>query len=136
MKKLKKLIPGFIAALFVTASVMAGSGLTPQDEKAIKDAGLAVYPGAVVVQAGPGAIGIQFATADKPIKVRSWYRERNTNWAMFDDGDMWVMHDGKPGLSPLMSKTQVMINTNENLPIVHGLDKNVTTEIVIILSTR
>lgn len=134
---MKKLIPGFIAALFVTASVMAGSGLTPQDEKAIKDAGLAVYPGAVVVLAGPGAMGVQFATADTPIKVRSWYQERNADWAIFDYGDMWAMYDGKPGLNPLdvMSKTQVLINTNENLPIVHGLDKNVTTEIVIILST-
>ena len=130
---MKKLFVGLMSMVLLTGIAVAGAGLSSQDEAAIKAAGLSVYPGAVVLP-GPGAMGFRFATSDNVNKVRSWYQEKTSGWAVFDDGSMWILYNGKPGLNPIevMAKSQVLINSSEDLPLVHGLDKNMTTEIVLI----
>ena len=130
---MKRLILSLATVLIFIGAAIADGSLSPQDEKAIKDAGLAVYPGSVVL---PSAIGIKFASSDGVEKVRSWYSEKTSGWAVFDDGSMWILYNGKPGLNPIevMSKSQVLIDSDENLPLIHGLDKNMKTEIVLILA--
>lgn len=130
---MKTLFVSLMTLVLLTGTVVAGTGLNSQDEAAIKAAGLTVYPGAVVLP-GPGAMGFRFATSDNVNKVRSWYQEKTSGWAVFDDGSMWILYKGKPGLNPIevMAKSQVLINSSEDLPLVHGLDKNMTTEIVLI----
>ena len=133
---MKKGLFVLMTLVFLASVVIAGGGLSPQDEKAIHEAGLSVYPGAVVLD-GERAMGIGFVTVDSVDKVRSWYREKNTGWAVFDDGEIWALYDGQPGLNPfeIISKTHVLIMKDEKLPLVHHLEKRMTTEIVIILSS-
>ena len=132
---MKKLFVSLISIMLLTGVAMASEGLSSQDEAAIKAAGLSVYPGAVILP-GLGAMGFRFATSDDVTKVRSWYSEKTSGWAVFDDGSMWILYNGKPGLNPIevMSKSQVLIDSDENLPLIHGLDKNMKTEIVLILA--
>ena len=48
---------------------------------------------------------------------------------------MWILYEGKPDLTPMqvMSKKQILVGNNTNLPIVYSLKNNVTTEISILL---
>jgi hypothetical protein len=131
---MKKVLISFAILLLFTGAAIAGTSLSAKDEKAISEAGLSVYPGSVVIT-GLQALGIAFATSDSVEKVRKWYRNNTPDWTVYEDDGMWVLYDSKSMLNPfeIMSKRQVLVNKNENLPYVHKYDKSVTTEIVIIV---
>ena len=50
-------------------------------------------------------------------------------------GGGWILYDGVPGkgLAGVMGDNQVMVQRNDNLPEWHSLDKDMTTEIVIMI---
>lgn len=74
-------------------------------------------------------------TPQLPDAVRTWYREKLAGWSLFDQYDSWILYDGEPGagMGDLMALNQVQVQTNENLPEWHGVDKSLTTEIVIMV---
>ena len=95
-------------------------------------AGLSVYPNAVYLDGSPD-FAAKFATSDTVEVVRDWYREKLPGWAVWVDGDMWVLYEGKPGLNPMeiMGKPRVLVGVNENLPIIRGLKEDMKTEIAL-----
>jgi len=99
-----------------------------------EQAGVPVYPGAVYCL-GDTRIGVRLASSDSPEKVRAWYREQLPQWQVFEQFGMWVLHPGKskPSMSDLMEGNQVSVNENPQIPAWHGLDADMTTEIMVAL---
>ena len=67
--------------------------------------------------------------------MRSWYAEQLPAWSLYKEFGGWILYDGKLGLGmgELMSKNQVSAQTNEQLHEWFGVDKAMSTEIVIML---
>jgi len=108
--------------------------LPAADAALIEKAGVPLYPGATFAT-GNEDTGFRFATAEAPETVRNWYRKKLAGWSLFDKFDSWILYDGEAGASmgDLMSKSQVQVQANENLPEWHDVDKSMTTEIVILV---
>jgi hypothetical protein len=119
--------------LMLGTSVFAeelGSG----DIQLIKSSGIQVYPEADFVN-GSRDVGYRFATAKSPDEVRAWYKKQMPSWALFDNFDSWILYDGKPGagMGELMTANQVSIKENKMLHEWFGIDKAMSTEIVIMI---
>jgi hypothetical protein len=122
----------------LTALVLAGSfahaasQLSGEAAQVIRGAGLSVYPNAVYLDGSPD-FAAKFATSDTAEAVRNWYREKLPGWAVWVEGDMWVLYEGKPGLNPMeiMDKSRVLVGVNESLPIIRGLKEDMKTEIAL-----
>jgi len=120
-----------IACWTITANA---ADLKQSDVSLIKSAGVPIYSKASFVYGNPD-LGFRFATSVSPDEVRQWYREKLAKWSVLDEYGSWIMYDGKPGagLGEVMSKSQLLIKKNENLPEWHSLEKNMTTEITIMI---
>ncbi len=131
MKKLAVII----LATFVmgVAPVFAVESLSDVDAKVIKEAGISVYPDAIYVY-GNQELGIRFATTHSPEKVREWYVKQLPGWSIMDEYGIWIIYEGKPVLGgEVMLKKRIVISMNEDLPEWYSLDKNMTTDIVIMI---
>lgn len=128
---MKKLI--LILFLICSTNSYAAS-LQPSDNKLIKAAGVPLFSEAIFAY-GNKDVGYRFATSTPPEQVREWYRQQLPKWSVFNEYGSWIMYEGSPGLTmgEIMSKNQVMIQKNDNLPGWHSLEKNMTTEIVIMI---
>lgn len=120
----------FIALNMITY----GSDLPAQDAKMIEAAGVPIYPDATFAT-GNRDVGYRFATSKSPAEVRQWYREKLTGWSLMEEYGAWILYKGKQGarMSEIMTKNQVAIQKNDNLPQWHSLKKDMTTEIVIMI---
>jgi hypothetical protein len=82
-------------------------------------------------------VGYRFASSEPVDKVRTWYRKQLSSWPVYEDRyGSWIIYKGKPGADMadlLMQKTQVSVQKNDKLPEWHSLDRNMTTEIVIMV---
>ena len=58
-----------------------------------------------------------------------------TKWALYKEYGGWILYDGEPGMgmAGIMSKNQISVKRNDNLPQWYSLDKEMTTEIVIMI---
>ena len=123
----------FILIACWTITAHAGD-LKQSDVSLIESAGVPVYSKATFVY-GNSDVGFRFATSISPDEARQWYREKLTEWSVLDQYGSWIMYDGKPGagIGEVMSKNQILIKKNENLPGWYSLDKNMTTEISIMI---
>ena len=123
----------FAWLLFISTSAYAAD-LPAADSKLIKAAGVPIYPGATFIN-GNQDVGFRFATRKSPEDVRSWYAEQLPAWSLYKEFGGWILYDGKLGLGmgELMSKNQVSAQTNEQLHEWFGVDKAMSTEIVIML---
>lgn len=128
---MKKLF--IILSLVLSMSVYAVN-LQPSDSKLIDAAGVPLFPGATFVQ-GNKDVGFRFASSKPPEEVQKWYRQQLPKWELFNEYGGWILHNGAPGINmgEVMSKNQVSVQHNNNLPQWHSLDKNMTTEIVIMI---
>jgi len=117
--------------LFISTVVHAAD-LPAADSKLIKAAGVPIHPGATFIN-GNQSVGFRFATNKSPDDVQSWYTEQLPAWSLYKEYGGWFLYDGKPGLSygEVMSKHQVSVQTNEQLHEWFGVDKAMSTEIVI-----
>ena len=108
--------------------------LQQSDISLIESAGVPVYSKANFVYGNPD-VGFRFATSVSPEEARQWYHEKLPKWSVLDEYGSWIMYDGKPGagLGEVMSKNQILIKKNENLPGWYSLEKNMTTEITIMI---
>ena len=120
-----------IWVLFISTVVYAAD-LPAADSKLIKAAGIPIYSGATFTN-GNQSVGFRFATNKSPDDVQSWYTEQLPAWSLYKEYGGWILYDGKPGLGmgELMSKNQVSVQTNEQLHEWFGVDKAMSTEIVI-----
>ena len=131
MKKWTLISVGVVIFLSMSAY---GIDLPAKDAKVIESAGIPVYPD-VIFATGSRDVGYRFATSKPPSEVRQWYREKLSDWSLYEEYGGWILYKGKQGLKlgEVMSKLQVMIQENENLPQWHSLQKDMTTEIVIMI---
>ena len=108
--------------------------LNQSDASLIASAGIPVYSMAIFAY-GNSDVGFRFASSISPEEVRQWYREKLPEWSVLDQYGSWILYDGNPGagLGEVMSKPQILIKENEYLPGWHSLEKNMTTEITIMV---
>lgn len=124
-----------ILILFVFCSTNTFAfNLTDMDSGTIKGAEIPIYTSSVFAL-GNQDVGFRFASNDSPEQVRQWYREQLPKWSLFDQYGSWILYNGKAGagMSEIMSTHQVAVQKNENLPGWHNLEKDMTTEIVIMI---
>jgi hypothetical protein len=57
------------------------------------------------------------------------------DWALYKEYGGWVLYDGESGkgMAEVMSENQVMVKKNDKLLEWFSLEKNMTTEIVIMI---
>lgn len=128
---MKKLV---IILSFVLSMSVSAASLQPLDSKLIDEAGVPLFPGATFVY-GNKDVGFRFVSNTSPEQVQAWYRQQLPKWVLFNEYGGWILHDGAPGIGmgEVMSKNQVSVQHNNNLPQWHSLDKSMTTEIVIMI---
>ncbi len=121
--------------LFLVFSVNTyAASLQPSDSKLIDAAGVPLFSKATFVY-GNKDLGFRFASSTPPEEVQKWYSQQLHKWALLNKYGSWILYDGAPGIGmgEVMSKNQVSVKHNDNLPQWHSLDKNMTTEIVIMI---
>ena len=72
----------------------------------------------------------------KPVaEVQAWYSKKMSGWTLYAEYGAWIMHDGPAGggMGEIMSRKQVQVQKNTNLSEWFGLDKSLSTEIVIMV---
>jgi hypothetical protein len=128
-------VPGGYKMLAVGA-IPTSNSLGERDEQLMKSAGIPLYSKARFVY-GNNSVGYRFASSEPVDKVRTWYRKQLSSWPVYEDRyGSWIIYKGKPGADMadlLMQKTQVSVQKNDKLPEWHSLDRNMTTEIVIMV---
>jgi hypothetical protein len=124
----------FIILCLVFSINVYAESLQSSDSKLIDAAGIPIYPGAVFVQ-GNKDLGYRFASNTPPEKVQDWYRQKLPKWALFNEYGGWILHDGEAGINmgEVLSRNQISVQQNDNLPQWHAIDKTMTTEIVIMI---
>jgi hypothetical protein len=121
--------------LFLVFSVNSfAASLQPADSKLVKAAGVPLFSKATFVY-GNKDVGFRFASSASPEEVQKWYRQQLPKWALLKEYGGWILYNGAPGagMGEVMSKNQVSVKHNDNLPQWHSLDKKMTTEIVIMI---
>ena len=111
--------------------------LKQSDISLMESPGVPVYSETIFAY-GNSDVGFRFATSVSPDEVRKWYRAKLPKWSVLDEYGSWIMYDGEPGagLGEVLSKNQILIKKNDNLPGWHSLEKNMTTEITIMILNK
>ena len=133
---MKKTVIGIIGLLILVGMSASAAELPAKDGEIIKAAGISIHPDITFVY-GTQDVGYRFVTAKSPEEIRQWYRENLPEWSLMDKYGSWILYKGEEGLGmgELMSKPQVAIQKNDNLPEWHSLDKGLTTEVVFMIPT-
>jgi len=117
-------------------AIPTATSLPDQDEKLIQNAGIPIYSKARFVY-GNSSVGYRFASSQPIETVKTWYKNKLSSWSVYEDTfGSWIIYNGKPGADLgelIMQKTQVSVQKNDKLPEWHSLDKDMTTEIVIMV---
>lgn len=131
---MKKWLLIFFGVLFLLNMNVYPAELPAADANIIKAAGIPIYPEATFTNGSRDA-GYRFATSKPLAEVRQWYREKLSDWALYEQYGGWILYKGEKdlGMAAVMSKLHVMIQENENLPEWFSLNKNMTREIVIMV---
>jgi len=124
----------FLTLFLVISMNSYAAGLQPADSKLIEAAGVPLFSKATFVY-GNKSVGFRFATSTPPEEVQKWYRQKLPKWALLNEYGGWILYNGAPGIGMggAMSKNQVSVKHNDNLPQWHSLEKKMTTEIVIMI---
>ena len=124
----------FIVFLLIFSVNSYTEELKPLDAKLIKDAGITLHSEAIFVY-GNQDVGFRFATNVSPEDVQEWYSKELPKWALYNKYGIWILYNGEPdkGMADVMSVNRISVTHNPNLPEWHSLDKNMTTEIVIMI---
>lgn len=129
MNKLIVLALCLLTGVYANAAVLGDT-----DRKIIESAGIQVYPEAQFVN-GSQVVGYRFASSQSQAAVRVWYRQQLSDWSLYQQFGGWILYNGEPGLSMggVMSARQVMVKKNGLLHNWFGIDKDLSTEIVIMI---
>lgn len=130
-----------IGLVLILSTVIAlAADLAAKDAKILKEAEIPVYQDAEFLNGGLGdeLIGARFASSAPVEDVRAFYRDKFPNWALNAEYGAWILYDGEPdgGPAAYMGKQQVSVVENKNLPSWFGVDKNMTTEIIIVVPPK
>ena len=122
-----------VLILICSVSAFAADLPTP-DAKLISDKGVPLYTKASFVN-GSKDVGFRFASSTSPEEIQKWYLQQLPKWALYKEYGGWILYDGAPGtgMAEVMSENQIMVKKNDNLPSWFSLEKNMTTEIVIMI---
>ena len=123
-----------LTLMFFCCTCAIAANLPDTDARTIKDAGIPIHHSAAFAY-GNKDVGFRFASNESPEKVRKWYQEQLPGWSLFDQYGTWILYNGGPGagVSEIMTSNQVAVQENANLPEWHSLQKDMTTEIVIMV---
>jgi len=126
-------IVGFIL-LYMACVGGHAAELPGGDASLIKNAGIAIVDGVDFVN-GNQDVGFRFATSKPLEEVRAWYEKQLSAWSLYSQYGGWILYEGKPGLGlgDLMTVKQVQVQSNPNMSEWYGVDKNKSTEIVIMI---
>jgi len=137
MKRLFKMVLVSCLVLILSVGISLAGDLPAKDVKILQEAGIALYKGAEFINGGLGdeLVGARFASSAPVEDVRAFYRDKFPNWALNAEYGAWILYVGEPGGGPAayMGKQQISVVTNKNLPEWFGIDKNKTTEIIIVV---
>jgi hypothetical protein len=120
-------------SLLLAVSTANAKDLPAADAAAIKAAGIPIYEQAVFLDGGR-EVGYRFATSQPPAAVKQWYRAKLADWVLFDQYGAWVLHKERKGapLPEIIGKRQVSVATNPDMVGMYKINKDMTTEIVIV----
>ena len=64
-----------------------------------------------------------------------WYKQQLPDWSLYKEYGGWILYNGAPGkgMAEVMSENQVMVQKNDKLSEWFSLEKDMTTEIVIMI---
>ena len=137
---MKKITWMMVPVFFFSVAMAAAADLSARDAKILKDAGISLYEGAVFTNGGLGdeVMGSRFASSAPVEDVRAFYRKMFPGWALNDQYGAWILYDGKPSKSPAayMGKKQISVRQEKQLPGWFDLDRDMTTEITIVVPPK
>ena len=130
-----------IGLVLILSTVIAlAADLLAEHAKIMEESGIPLYKGAEFINGGLGdeLVGARFASSAPVEDVRAFYRDKFPNWALNAEYGAWILYKGKQGSGPAayMGKQQVSVVENKNLPSWFGVDKNMTTEIIIVVPPK
>jgi len=138
-KTVRSILTGCLLLIF-SAGIAMAADLPAKDVKILKEAGIPLYQGVEFINGGLGdeLVGARFASSAPVEDVRAFYRDKFPDWALNAEYGAWILYKGKAGGGPAayMTKQQVSVKKNENLPTWFGLDKSMTTEIIIVVPPK
>jgi len=123
-----------LCSLIMLIAAADAADLPSADKELIKGAGIPIYSGAEFVN-GNQDVGFRFVTNRSPEDVRAWYIKELAGWSVYREYGGWILYKGKPGLGmgDLMTMNQVQVQSNTRLHEWFGIDKSMSTEIVIMI---
>jgi len=129
---MKRRISLFILILLWSVVPSIGANIPPDVANDLMAKNFPSYPQSIYC-IGTLEMGVRFASNKAPEIVRIWYQDKLPDWSVMDTYGTWVLYDGPADASPpaVMSRKQITIMKNENLPSWHGLSADMTTEIMM-----
>jgi len=108
--------------------------LDKAEAQLIESAEVQIYPSADYLNGGP-EVEYRFGTTKTPEEVRAWYKNQLPTWSLYEEFGGWILYDGKPGvgMAGVMTSNQVSVQKNELLQEWFGVDKAMSTEIVVMI---
>jgi hypothetical protein len=125
-----------LSLMLISFNASANNSLSSKDKDILDKAGVPIYPGLKYINGITGdMISMRFATSDNVKTLREWYRKKLPEWAVYDEYGIWILYDGKPGGGPAnyMTKKNISITENTNIPQWFSMPANMTTEVTITL---
>lgn len=125
-----------LSLILISFNASANNPLSVKDKDILDKAGVPIYPGLKYMNGITGdMISMRFATSDNVETLREWYRKKLHKWAVYDEYGIWILYDGKPGGGPAsyMTKKNISITENTNIPQWFSMPANMTTEVTITL---
>ena len=124
----------FVILILICSVSAFAADLSTSDAKLISDKGVPLYTKVSFVN-GSKDVGFRFASSTSPEEIQKWYLQQLPKWALYKEYGGWILYDGAPekGMAEVMSENQIMVKKNDNLPSWFSLEKDMTTEIVIMI---
>lgn len=125
-----------LSLIFISFNASANNPLSSKDKDILDKAGVPIYSGLEFMNGITGdMISMRFATSENVKTLREWYRKKLPKWAVYDEYGIWILYDGKPGGGPAnyMTKINISITENTNIPQWFSMPANMTTEVTITL---
>lgn len=138
MRNIYWILVSFCFLMLITSTGVFAGNLSAGDQNLIKETGIPIYSGAEFVN-GNHDVGFRFATSKSPEEVRAWYKKQLSVWELYSEYGGWILYEGKPGLGIgdlMMLKKQVQVQNNTKLHEWFGIDKNKSTEIVLLVPKK
>ncbi len=124
MKMMKKstgvLIALLLVLVFAVPPTAFAGDLSAAQQKALKSAGVQVYPGSTYVTGDnvDATLVMWFGTTDSPGKIMDWYKGKLSGWSEMTISGSRVIYKGPKGMDSkdLNSKPYIFARTKDETP--------------------